>query len=185
MDPRWPADFITADQEEFLDVFWRSRSCVAFLDEGGESVGRYAESMQKTATRGRHWGHACHFIAQRATQLAPIVRDQCTHLFLFCSSAKDGKLLSEEWNKPELERCSSFSQGEYIHAVKFGQSNRRGGTSNDPDSNGSGRRPDGSRGDSQSGQEEGDGGRADGDGHTADNDTGDGAADDSTGGATS
>lgn len=123
-DPRWPCDFITDDQEEFLDVFWRSRSCIAFLDEGGESVGRYDTAMQKTATRGRHWGHACFYLAQKGTQLAPIVRDQCRHLFLFCSSARDGKMLAEEWNKPELEECSSFKQGEYVHAVKFGQTVR-------------------------------------------------------------
>lgn len=126
-DPRWPQGenvFITADQEEFLDVFWRSRRCAAFLDEGGESVGRYNVAMSKTATRGRHWGHSCHFIAQRATQLAPLVRDQCSHLFLFCSSWKDGKLLAEEFNKPELEQCSEFAQGEYIHAVKFGRTIR-------------------------------------------------------------
>jgi hypothetical protein len=143
-DPRWQCDFITADQEEFLQVFWSSRSCVAFLDEGGESVGRYDLAMQKTATRGRHWGHSCHYIAQRATQLAPIVRDMCTHLFLFCSSAKDGKLLAEEFNKPELELCNTYAQGQYVHAVKFGKTTasnvrgddngadtRRGGSSSD------------------------------------------------------
>lgn len=124
MDPRWPCSFITDDQEEFLDVFWRSRRCIAFLDEGGESVGRYATAMQQTATRGRHWGHSCHYICQRAVQLAPIVRDQCSHLFLFCSSARDGKILAEEFNKPELETCSTLTQGEYIHAVKFGQTTR-------------------------------------------------------------
>lgn len=124
-DPRWQADYITDDPEEFLQVFWQSRECIAVIDEGGESVGRYDKAMQKTATRGRHWGHSCHYIAQRASQLAPIVRDQCTHLFLFCSSAKDGKLLAEEWNKPELAECSNFKQGEYIHAVKFGQSTKQ------------------------------------------------------------
>lgn len=119
-DPRWNADYATDDQDRFLEVFWQSKRCYAFLDEGGESVGRYNESMQKCATRGRHWGHSCHFIAQRAMQLAPIVRDQCTHLFLFCSSLRDGKVLAEEWNRPELERCTELKQGEYIHAVKFG-----------------------------------------------------------------
>lgn len=122
-DPRWQrigADFVTDSQEEFLRVFWRSRSCACFLDEGGESVGRYSHAMQMTATRGRHLGHMCHYIAQRAVQLAPIVRDQCTNLFLFCSSAKDGALLAEEFNEPQLAECSKLKQGDYIHAVKFG-----------------------------------------------------------------
>lgn len=149
-DPRWPCDFVTADSDEFLDVFWRSRRCVAFMDEGGESVGRYNTAMQATATRGRHWGHSCHFIAQRATQLAPIVRDQCTHLFLFCSSLKDGEILADEWNKPELAECAKLRQGEYIHAVKFGASKRHtlGAKSDDSSAGNLGRRNDRRRSDS-------------------------------------
>lgn len=140
-DPKWQADYMTDDGEDFLRTFWLSRSCAAFLDEGGESVGRYDKAMQMTATRGRHCGHSCHYIAQRVQQLAPIVRDQCTHLFLFCSSAKDGALLADEFNMPELAQCSRLAQGEYIHAVKFGKSsiNKLG------DKNGSGNRGIGSR----------------------------------------
>ena len=119
-DPRWPVDFITDDGDEFLEVFWASRRCMVFMDEGGESVGRYEMEMQKTATRGRHLGHSCHFIAQSAVQLAPIIRDQCTHLFLFCSGAKSGKTLAEEFNAPELELCVALKRGEYFHAVKGG-----------------------------------------------------------------
>lgn len=116
----WQADFITADGAEFLRVFWQSRNCMAFIDESGEAVGRYNEEMQKTATRGRHHGHCCHYITQGATQLAPVVRDQCRHLFLFCASERNGKLLAEEWGKPELVNCAQLRQFEYIHAVKFG-----------------------------------------------------------------
>jgi hypothetical protein len=134
-DPGWEADYITDDPEKFLAVFWKSRSCMAFMDESGESVGRYDLAMQKTATRGRHWGHTCHYVSQRATQLAPLVRDQCTRLFLFCSSTKDGEVLSREWNRPELEECSQLKQGEYFYAVKMGDisTNRSGvhGHSND------------------------------------------------------
>lgn len=119
-DPAWEADYITNNPTEFLSVFWKSRSCMAFMDEGGESVGRYDTTMSKTATRGRHWGHTCHYIAQKATQLAPLVRDQCTRVFAFCGSEKDGKVLAGEWNKPELETIHTLKQGEYIYAVKMG-----------------------------------------------------------------
>jgi hypothetical protein len=119
-DPRWNCDFITADQDEFLDVFWRSRQCMAFLDEGGKSVGRYNYAMQETAAMGRHWGHSCHYISQDPTQLAPIVRDQSRHLFLFCASKRVGVKLSEEFNRPELMECGSLAQGEYIRAARFG-----------------------------------------------------------------
>jgi GTPase SAR1 family protein len=123
-DPRWSADFITDDQEEFLDVFWRSRRCVAFMDEGGESVGRYDLAMQQTATRGRHWGHSCHYVCQDPTQLAPIVRAQCSHLFAFALSSRQSKIMAEEFNEPLLETCTRLRQGEYIHAQRFGKTSR-------------------------------------------------------------
>lgn len=129
-DPAWQADFITDDQEEFLDVFWRSRSCAAFLDEGGESVGRYDLAMQKTATRGRHCGHSCHYIAQKATQLAPIVRDQCSYLYLYTSGLTSCKMLAEEFNKPELLNATQLQRYSYFFASRFGQCKLIGGLSN-------------------------------------------------------
>lgn len=129
-DPAWQADFITDNQEEFLDVFWRSRSCAAFLDEGGESVGRYDLAMQKTATRGRHCGHSCHYIAQKATQLAPIVRDQCSYLYLYTSGLTSCKMLAEEFNKPELLNATQLKRFSYYFVSRFGQCKLVGGLSN-------------------------------------------------------
>ncbi len=155
-DPGWNADFITDDQEEFLDVFWRSRSCAAFLDEGGESVGRYDLAMQKTATRGRHCGHSCHYVAQKATQLAPIVRDQCSHLFLFTSGLASAKMLAEEFNKPDLLQATQLQMYSYFHATRFGHIKLVGALSNatNPHSN---RRSDGGTRTSVAGEEEGSG----------------------------
>lgn len=119
-DPEWPCDFITADQREFLALFWRSESCMAFMDEGAESIGRYDMAMRKTATQGRHWGHSCHFITHRASDIAPVVRYQCRHLFLFCSARADGEILAREYNEPLLEECSSLKQFEFFHASRFG-----------------------------------------------------------------
>lgn len=142
-DPRWPCDFITADAAEFLDIFWRSRKCIAFMDEGGESVGRYDLAMQKTATRGRHWGHSCHYVAQDPTQLAPIVRSQCSHLFAFALSSRQSKVLAEEFNEPLLETCPKLRQGEYIHAQRFGKTVQHRKEISNGASNQSGLRADG------------------------------------------
>lgn len=119
-DPRWRADYQTTNAEEFLEVMRRSKSCYCFIDEGGQMVGRYNVEMQWCATQARHWGHSCHFIAQGATQLAPIVRDMCSHLFLFCCAKRNGVLLAEDWNEPLLERCADIPQYGYFHASKFG-----------------------------------------------------------------
>ena len=119
-DPRWNADFMTSDPEEFLHVFWQSQRCMAFIDESGDAVGRYDRAMIRTATRGRHWGHACHYITQRAVDISRTVRDQCSQLYLFASSMDDGKVHSREWNKPELMNCHTLQRGEYYSAPRFG-----------------------------------------------------------------
>lgn len=123
-DPEWCADFQTTDPDEFLKTFWASQRCAVFIDEAGDAVGKYNVVMQRTATRGRHWGHAVHFISQRGVQLAPTVRDQCSHIFLLTSSSADGKVHSNEWNAPVLATCSALRKGEYFHATRFGEVTR-------------------------------------------------------------
>lgn len=122
-NPNWPAGertFRTSNPDEFLRVFWQSQRCMAFIDEAGESVGRFDDLMIRTATKGRHWGHSCHYMSQRGAQLSRTVRDQCSHLFLFTTALDDCKLHSNEWNKPELREAHTLPQGHYFHATRFG-----------------------------------------------------------------
>lgn len=120
-DPDWNCSYITDNVSEFLSVFWKSKSCAAFIDEAGEAVGRYDTVMQKTATKGRHWGHACHYLSQRGSQISRTVRDQCSNLFLFTTALEDSKIHSREWNKIELKQASTLNQGSYYHATRFGK----------------------------------------------------------------
>ena len=120
-DPEFPADYRTTDPTEFLDTFWASRSCAVFIDEAGDSVGKFDTLMQKTATRGRHWGHNVHYITQRGTQLSKTVRDQCSNLFLFTTSLSDAKVHADEWNQQEIKAANSLKQGDYYHVTRFGQ----------------------------------------------------------------
>lgn len=119
-DPEWAADFQTTDPDEFLSVFWASRRCAVFIDEAGDAVGKFNTVMQRTATRGRHWGHAVHFITQRSVQLSPTVRDQCGHIFLLTTSLKDSKVHADEWNQPQLATAHTLRKGEYFHCTRFG-----------------------------------------------------------------
>lgn len=129
MDPAWVseagADFLTDDPEEFLQVFWASRNLAVFIDEAGDSVGRYNKTMTKTATRGRHWGHIVHYITQRPNSLDVTVRAQCTEIFAFALGPKDADALAEAFIQPALEDCGKLEQGEYIHAVRFDPETRK------------------------------------------------------------
>lgn len=123
-DPTWGADYQSDDVDEFLNVFWASRSCAVFIDEAGEAVGQFDKVMHRTATKGRHWGHSVHYISQRGAMIARTVRDQCSHLFLFTTALDDCKLHSNEWNKPELKTGNALKKGEYFHATRFGELSR-------------------------------------------------------------
>jgi hypothetical protein len=116
----WDADFLTDDKDEFLKAFWESRSLIVFVDEGGETVGRYDETMKATATRGRHYGHSCYYIVQASREINPTIREQCTQLFLFNCGRKTAETLAEDWNQPELANAPSLLKGEYYRCLRFG-----------------------------------------------------------------
>ena len=94
MHDEWDCDFKTANQDEFLQAFYASQCCDIFIDEAGDAIGQYDKAMFRTATKGRHWGHNCHYITQRGAQLSPTVRTQCSVLFLFAMAREDTELLA-------------------------------------------------------------------------------------------
>lgn len=123
LDPmydQWEADFQTANQDEFLKVLWESSCCDVFVDEAGEAIGQYNKVMQALATRGRHWGHNCYFLCQRAAMVSPTVRTQCRILFAFNQAREDADILAREWGYDELRECPKLAQGKYFQASRFG-----------------------------------------------------------------
>jgi len=110
-------DFMTDDPEIYLSVVKLNRKCALFVDESGQMIGRYSGAMQWLATNSRKWGHKAHFIAQRATQLDPIVRTQCTSLFLFKQAVMDSKILAQEFVEDGFKEACNLSQGEYIGKI--------------------------------------------------------------------
>jgi hypothetical protein len=117
----WPDGVQVFDDEEyFLEVFWASQKCVVFIDEGGETIGRFNKGMEQTATKGRHFGHSCYFMGQRATLINATVRGQCGQLFCFQQGAKDSDVLAEEWSQPKLKEATMLKRGECFVVRRFG-----------------------------------------------------------------
>jgi DNA helicase HerA-like ATPase len=116
-DPDWGADFITNDPIEFENVWKASRACICVIDEAG-TVGKFSDSIREAATKGRHWGHSFLFLSQRGTQIEPLVRDQCSALFLFRSGMQSRKVLAEEFNAPEL--LTDVEMLEFHHCTRSG-----------------------------------------------------------------
>ena len=123
-DPKWrlqKEDYYTESPEEFLRVFWDSQRCIAFIDEAGETVGRYDEAMDKVATRGRHREHSTFFILQKATRISLTVREQCSRAFIFQSAPSTCRVMADEFNQPKIEEEGPLlKRGEYIEVNRFG-----------------------------------------------------------------
>ena len=113
----WQADYITDDPEQFLRVAKVNTSCALFIDESGQTIGRYSGAMQWLATNSRKWGHKAHFITQRAKQIDPLVRTQCTNIFLFKQSLDDAKELSRDFVCDDLKAANTLLKGEYLGKI--------------------------------------------------------------------
>lgn len=107
----WPADLITDDQEHFLEVVFSHTRCLVIVDEAGEFAGKYDKTMFKLATRGRHNGHQCFFIAQRAKMIHINIRTQCSNLFLFRSSNSDCQMLADDFAVDDLSEGARLPAG--------------------------------------------------------------------------
>lgn len=78
-------------------------------------IGRYSPVMEELATRGRHWGHKCHFITQRAKQIGTNIRTQCSNAVIFKQSLDDTKDLSNEFVDPMINEAHKLEKGEFIY----------------------------------------------------------------------
>lgn len=113
----WNADYITDDPDKFLQAAKMNKSCAIFVDESGQMIGRYAPQMEWLATQSRKWGHKAHFITQRASQISPTLRNQCTNIFLFKQSPTDSKILACDFVCDELKSAHLLSTGEYLGKI--------------------------------------------------------------------
>lgn len=119
---------MTDDPEKFLEICKANQSCALFIDESGQTIGRYAGQMQWVATNSRKWGHKAHFITQRATQLDPTIRAQCTSIFLFKQSVDDAKILAREFVAPQLMESCNLLRGEYLAKISIDSAVYKGRT---------------------------------------------------------
>ncbi len=123
----WPCTWQTGSREEFVAVAKRSRRCALFIDEGGQTIKRDPEA-EWLFTTARHWGHLTCVLVQGATQLLPIMRAQCSRLYLFGGqSPKSVEPWAEEFNAPGLFAVcrDDFPRFNFLIAAR-GQPLRRG-----------------------------------------------------------
>lgn len=123
-DPSWGADFVTDDIRQLLKIARMNKSCTLIVDEAATACGNHDRDTHWLATQSRHWGHQSIFIAQRPSQIAVNIRDNCAKLFCFRISADDAKIYANEWCAPELLEAPTLPAGECFYVPRFGAATR-------------------------------------------------------------
>lgn len=113
------ADWSTDDPDEFLAVVFRNQNCTLIIDEGGQTIGRYAAHLERLATQSRHLGHIAVFISQRPMQISKTIRAQCGWLACFQVCAADAAGLSDDFNQPLLLQAPALHKGQYYMIRRF------------------------------------------------------------------
>lgn len=110
--------YITSNEVDFLEAIWSNRECGIFIDEAGETVGKYNDLINSVAAKSRNFGHKCFFIMQRTKQVSTTIRCQCSELVVFRSSLNDTKDLADEFVEPEISKAHNLKMGEFIYVRK-------------------------------------------------------------------
>jgi len=101
----WPGASVswqTDDPEKFLWKYDRSRGCACFMELADTLVNKWDARFHRCFTQGRHLGHRCFYLSQRAALVHPNIRDNCESLCLFAVPADAAKLWVNDFNDPAL-----------------------------------------------------------------------------------
>lgn len=101
------------DADILQKVCKSNRDLDVFVDEAGETLLRDSE-YQFLATRSRQYGHRLFFIAQRAQQVLPIIRNNCEAVYCFRQSKPDAEILAREYADPVFLSACTLKKGEYL-----------------------------------------------------------------------
>jgi len=115
---RWPeacANWQTDDPEKFLVKFWKAQRCACFMELSDAAVSKWDERFHACFTRGRHHGHRCFFVTQRAATVHPAIRENCESLYLFTCGAKGAAVWAEEFCDNVLLAAATLPQYNFMY----------------------------------------------------------------------
>lgn len=119
-DDGWNADGKTANINQFFAAAQSRKGCMLFIDEAG-GFGKYDEQITWLMTRGRHLGHCIFLMTQDLTQVSPLIREQCSKIYLFASSDRAHKIIADAFRKPELLQMRALGRGEFLEVSRFSE----------------------------------------------------------------
>lgn len=118
IDDDWSfASLVSSDLEFFSQVVFANKNCIVIVDEGAEMAGQFDKLAVPLASRTRHNGHICFFLAQRPTMINKSIRGNCRNLFCFQVSKDETIELNRLFVNDVVFEAPSLREGEYIAIV--------------------------------------------------------------------
>lgn len=102
--------FRTRDMARLLDVAKRAWNCLIVIDDAQKVLTNQAQDKpwEWFVTEARHRGHQTMILAQRATCIPPIYRENTRYLYLYRVNPDTASVWAEEFGDPELNKASSL-----------------------------------------------------------------------------
>lgn len=114
------ASYATDDPDAFVRTAFEHVRCNVVIDEGAELAGRYDRQVYRLATRGRHNGHLCYFLAQDFMSFNKLIRKNCSSLILFKQPKPYLQELHNQFMVDEILTACDFEKGECLWIVEYG-----------------------------------------------------------------
>lgn len=116
----WQASWETVDRAAFVAKARASRRCALFADEAGQVIARDPEA-EWLFTGSRHWGHRMHVLAQSGVQMTPLMRSQCSRLYIFRVSKRVAEMWAEDFADDRILAATGLNQFEFLLVDRFGE----------------------------------------------------------------
>lgn len=114
----WPVNFAswqTEDPDEFLYKFVRVQSHACFMELADGLVDKYDSRFHACFTQGRHDGHRCFYLSQRAATVHPAIRENCESLYLFTVDWDAAKIWATTFVDKKLLDAPNLKPHEFLH----------------------------------------------------------------------
>lgn len=111
--PDWHADMQDSDPARFMNRVKKSSRIVVVIDEVAQVCAehRHRIMVEWAATVARNRGILSYFLAQRAMQVHPNIRNQCTNGIIFNQPMADLEEVSKLLNQPDVMQAANFPKG--------------------------------------------------------------------------
>lgn len=115
LEPWACASWQTEDPDRFIAQVKRSRGCAVFMELADAHVGKYDVEFHRLFSEGRHLGHRCFYLSQRAASVHPAIRENCEMLWLFTVTAKGAALWAEDFCDEGLLKASTLPKHWFMY----------------------------------------------------------------------